>query len=92
MHYRETTLQEVILYESFVLAEGGDNEYDDAYEIIAFNASPTEEPSPLAPSTLIANHFGFDGGTRTGLTDREFTALLEKSVKWWKNKVLTKPE
>jgi len=85
---------EVILYESYVLAEGGNNQYDDAFEIIAVNASPIPEESPIQPNTLIANHFtnGSDGGTSTGLSDREFVALLEKSVKWWKNRTLSMPE
>lgn len=83
---------DIILYNSKVLAEDGDNELpigeDDCWEVISINASPDLFETPINPNTLIYNHFGLDGGTRTTLTDEQFIAQLKESFIYWSNKAL----
>lgn len=82
---------EVVVYTSEVLHEADDNELPPDrgnYEIISINAAPSEIPTPLAPGTLMCNHFGADGGTDTQMTDREFVDALRVSFEYWQNKVL----
>ena len=83
----------VILYSSAVLAEGGDNDLEAEegnWEIISLNASilDTGESEPMAPETLMSNHFGDAGGTDTEMSDAEFVAELKLSREFWKNKAL----
>jgi hypothetical protein len=80
----------VVLYSHDVLVEGGENETDDDWEVICINASPTldDEPAPMPPETLIANHFGLSGGTSTRMNDSEFVAALKTSVLYWKDKAM----
>jgi hypothetical protein len=82
---------EIVLYRSDVLAEGGDNSLESStenWEIISINASPTEGEMPIAPMTLMHNHFGSDGGTATNMTDAEFVQALRDGFKFWANKAL----
>ena len=82
---------EIVLYRSDVLAEGGDNSLEPStenWEIISINASPTEGEMPIAPMTLMHNHFGSDGGTATNMTDAEFVQALREGFKFWANKAL----
>lgn len=83
----------VILYSSAVLAEGDDNDLEAEegnWEIISLNASilDTGESEPMAPETLMSNHFGDAGGTDTEMSDAEFVAELKLSREFWKNKAL----
>lgn len=85
----------VVLYASTVLAEDGDNEapaVEGNWEIISLNANPTEDEMPIAPNTLMHNHFGSDGGTATNLSDAEFVEMLKKSFEWWKDKAMCSPK
>jgi len=82
---------QVILYSHEILAENNENETDSDYEIISFNTSPTKEASPIAPFTLMANHFGSDGGSNTNLDPKDFEEMLKESHNWWKDKILCKP-
>lgn len=80
-----------ILFPSTLLAETGDNELEPVegnWEMISLNASPTEEATPIAPDTLMHNHFGSDGGTATGLSDADFVAALRESFTFWKDKAM----
>jgi len=82
---------EIVLYRSDVLAEGGDNSLESStenWEIISVNASPTEGEMPIAPMTLMHNHFGSDGGTATNMTDAEFVQALRDGFKFWADKAL----
>jgi len=82
---------EIVLYRSDVLAEGGDNSLESSvenWEIISINASPTEGEMPIAPMTLMHNHFGSDGGTATNMTDAEFVQALRDGFKFWANKAM----
>lgn len=80
----------IVLYAHHVLAEKNENETAADYEVVSVNASPTEdnEPAPMPPETLIANHFELSGGTATKMTDAEFVESLRKSVLYWKDKAL----
>ena len=79
---------EVVLYSHSVLAEGNENETDADYEIVSVNGHPTNEPAPIAPETLMHNHFGSDGGTDTGMTAEQFEAAMKESFNYWKNKAM----
>lgn len=78
---------DAVLYRRDVLAEDGDVSDPTAdYEIVTFLAKDSPEPEPMDPDTLVANHFRWDGGTSTNMSDSEFVAALKKSVDYWKNK------
>lgn len=79
---------DVVLYHHNVLIEKQENESDKEWEIICVNACPTDEPSPIPPDTLIANHFELSGGTKTNMSDSEFINALKESVNYWKDKAL----
>ena len=85
-------LTEVVLYSSSVLAENNDNDLPadsgDCWEVVSINASPTLGEAPIHPETLMHNHFGSSGGTRSNLTDEEFVAILKHSFSYWKDKAL----
>ena len=82
---------DLVLYRSDVLAEDGDNYLDpikDNWEVISINASPVEGDTPIAPMTLMHNHFGSDGGTDTNMSDAEFVAALRAGFKFWADKAM----
>ena len=83
---------DLVLYRQDVLAESEirflDEQSDDAWEIVSINACPTDEPEPIQPDTLLHNHFGSDGGTKTDMTDAELVEALRRSFKYWSNKAL----
>lgn len=91
--YSASKKVEVILYSSEVLAEDGNNEMpanEGNYEIVAINAFPTFEDTPIDTYTAIYNHFHEhdtnDGGTSDNLSAHEFEELLRKSHLYWKDK------
>ena len=79
---------DVVLYRKDVLEEGGEDCTGLEWDIISINGRPTEAEMPIAPMTLIANHFELDGGTSTGMSPEEFEAALKESVLFWKDKAL----
>jgi len=82
---------EIIVYSSTLLAKDGDNwlpSEDGNWEIVSINANPFDGPMPIAPDTLMHNHFGSDGGTATGLSDSEFVSALRESFEFWKDKAM----
>lgn len=84
-------LVEVVLYNSPVLAEDDSNELPSEtgnWEVVSINASAWEGGTPIHPQTLMHNHFGSSGGTKTNLTDEEFCAMLRHSFMYWKDKAL----
>lgn len=83
---------DVVLYHHNVLIEKQENESDKEWEIVCVNACPTDEPSPIPPDTLIANHFELSGGTKTNMSDSEFVNALRESVNYWKDKSLVGSE
>ena len=40
----------------------------------------------MTPATLMANHFGIDGGTETHMSPAEFEAALKASYLYWWDK------
>lgn len=81
---------DIVLYASTVLAEDGDNELPAEpgnWEIVSINPRLCNEPEPMKPGTLMANHFHEDGGTETGMSDSEFVEALRASRAYWKGKV-----
>ena len=79
---------EIILYHRDVLAEDKDYEPIADWEIISINASPTDQPAPIPPNALIANHFCLSGGTNTGMAPEEFESALRQSVYFWRDKAM----
>lgn len=85
---------DIVLYSSMVLSENGDNELpaeEANWEVISINARPSLGEQPIRPGTLMANHFGADGGTNTNMTPEEFVEALKISWEYWKDKMLVKP-
>lgn len=86
---------EVILYHSDVLRETASEEEmfycpRASWVIISINGSPTKEPVPVEPITMMYNHFKLDGGTDTQMTNDEFVSALYVSLMFWKDKALSK--
>jgi len=82
---------EIVLYSREVLAEGGEDRTGQDWDVISVNGNPTDGEMPIAPMTLIANHFELEGGTATGMSSEEFEKALRKSVLFWKNKAMLAP-
>ena len=82
----------VVLYRHDVLAENKENETEKEWEMVSFNASPTEGDPPINPGTLMANHFQLSGGTATKMSDEEFVRALRESVLYWKDKAMVAPK
>lgn len=83
---------DVILYSRETLEEGNEDRTGKDWDVISVNGRLTEEEMPIAPDTLIANHFELDGGTATGMSPEEFEAALRESVFFWKNKAMLAPK
>lgn len=83
---------DVILYRRDVLEEGGEDNTGSDWDIISINGRPMEEEMPIAPMTLIANHFELDGGTSTGMSPEQFEKALRESVLFWKDKAMLAPK
>lgn len=79
---------DVVLYSRETLQEGGEDCTGKDWDVISVNGRPTQEEMPIAPMTLIANHFQLDGGTATGMSPEEFESALRESVLFWKNKAM----
>jgi hypothetical protein len=77
---------DIVLYRKDVLAENSEATTDCDWEIVSVNGRITEDPAPIEPMTLIANHFQLDGGTATNMTPEQFEAALRESVLYWKDK------
>ena len=79
---------EIILYNKKVLEEDPEYTAIADWEIISINASPTDQPAPIPPNALIANHFGMSGGTDTYMSPEAFESALRLSVEFWKDKAM----
>jgi hypothetical protein len=82
----EAKLVEVVLYHKDVLAEGDEPRTEHEWQVITILTHPTEVPTPMAVGTLMANHFGADGGTATNMTPLQFETALRESYFYWKDK------
>lgn len=83
---------DVVIYSHAALVEDDDAETDADFEIISVNASPTANDMPIHPMTLLANHFGADGGTATGMTAEQLETQLRESYAYWANKAMVPPQ
>ena len=79
---------EIIMYHRDVLLEEEGYEPAAEWEIISVNAAPEATAVPMAPETLMYNHFGMDGGTSMGLTDEQFVSALRQSLLYWHDKCM----
>lgn len=80
---------DAVLYHRDVMIEDGETVPEGVdYEVVALLAKDVEGDEPMDPDTLIANHFGFDGGTSTKMNPEQFEAKLRESVNYWKNRAL----
>lgn len=77
---------DVVLYRKETLEAEGEACTGCDWDIIAINGRVTEEEQPIHPDTLVANHFGLDGGTPTKMNAGQFEAALKESVLFWKDK------
>lgn len=82
---------DVILYRRDVLAETNEVSTDADWEVITFLARVTEDPAPMDPNTLMANHFQISGGTATNMDDAQFVVALRESFMYWRDKAQCKP-
>ena len=81
---------DVVLYASTTLAEDGSNELpavEGNWEIVSLNPRLFVEDEPIRPGVFMANHFGDDGGSATGMTAEEFVEQLRISRAYWMDKV-----
>jgi hypothetical protein len=82
---------DVIVYRKDVLCEDPKHVAKGEWEIVSVNASPVEGDMPIAPMTLLANHFKASGGTDTGMSDAELIKLLRQGYEFWKDKAMVAP-
>lgn len=83
---------DVVLYSNATLAEDNDNSDPSAdWEVIAIITKISDEDQPMPPETLLHNHFGSDGGTKTNMDPAKFEADLRKSFLFWKDKAIIQP-
>jgi hypothetical protein len=75
-----------VIYRADVLEEGHERSRPTEWEVIAALTSSTDEPEPMHPDTLIANHYLLSGGTSTNLKPEKFESVLRESVLFWKNR------
>ena len=81
----------IVMFQSLVLGQDAEMKFDvteNHWEVVSINASPLKGGEPIHPDTLIANHFGLEGGTPTGMTPEQFECQLEMSVLYWKDKAM----
>lgn len=80
---------DIVVYHHDVLAENGQDCCGTAWEVISINASTTTDTdAPMHPMTLMANHFGADGGSDTLMDPVQFTQALKISYEYWADKAL----
>lgn len=81
-----------VLYHKDVLALTNERSSDAEWEVVAHLTSSVDEPEPMHPDTLIANHFKLSGGTPTDMSSLVFEMELRRSVLFWKNRALVTTE
>ena len=83
---------DVVLYRRETLQAEGEACTGADWDIISINGRVTEGEQPIHPDTLIANHFGLDGGTPTKMTPEQFETGLRESVLYWKSIAILAPK
>jgi hypothetical protein len=84
----EAKLVEAILYNKSVLAEKDEPCSGAEWDLITILTHPTEVAAPMNVGTLLANHFGSDGGSNTLMNPEQFEKTLRESHDYWKDKGL----
>jgi hypothetical protein len=84
----DAKLVEVILYHNSVLAEKDEPRSGAEWDVITILTHPTEVAAPMNVGTLMANHFGADGGSNTLMNPEQFEKALRESYDYWKDKAL----
>jgi hypothetical protein len=77
-----------VIYRADVLRERNEQSTEADWELISVLAHATEEAEPMPVGTLLANHFGADGGTDTKMSSEQFEAALRESYQFWQNHVM----
>jgi len=78
----------IILYSRAVLEEGGDPSTGADYDCAMIQARTHEGDEPMAPATLMHNHFGSGGGTDTKMSPDEFETAMRDSFQYWKSRAM----
>jgi hypothetical protein len=84
----EARMVEVVLYHRDVLAENNEACSGCEWDIITILAHPTHESAPMNVGTLMANHFGMNGGTKTLMSPEDFQEALRVSQLYWADKAM----
>lgn len=82
---------DIVLYSRETLEEGDEERTGADWDIITILGKLDNEDMPMPPETLMANHFGADGGTATNMSPEEFEAALRKSFEFWKGRATLAP-
>lgn len=84
----DAALVEAILYNRSVLEEKDEPRSGAEWDFITILTHPTDFPAPMNVGTLMANHFGADGGSNTLMSPEAFEKALKESYDYWKDKAL----
>lgn len=79
---------EVVLYSRETLEEKDEARTGCEFDVITVLAHPCVGGAPMSPGTLMANHFGADGGSNTLMSAEEFEVALKASFEFWSNKAI----
>jgi len=82
---------DIILYSKETLAEKDEPRTGADWDVITVLGKLSADSQPMTPGTLMANHFGADGGSNTLMGPVEFEQALRESFDFWKNKGLLAP-
>jgi hypothetical protein len=77
-----------VLYSDEILTENNEPRSGARLDLITILANPETYEVPMNPETLIANHYGLDGGTSTKMSAERFEEKLGESIRYWKDKVI----
>lgn len=85
---KTATHVDIICYSHETL--GDDASTTAEWEVVSINARLQEMPEPMHFLTLMYNHYGYEGGTETAMTDAQFVIALRDSFSYWQGKALAK--
>lgn len=78
----QAKLVQVILYRKDVLTENNEDTTDCDWEIVCFNAFPTEEIMPMSPNTMMRNYLHLEGGTKGDFSSEDFAWSIYHSNRY----------
>jgi hypothetical protein len=79
----------VVLYSREKLLEGGEASTGADWDVVTILSSLDDQEPPMAPGTLMANHFGDSGGSATNMSPEKFEAALRRSYFYWRGRTMT---